>query len=223
MTHDNFIYEVNEELRQEKFYNFWKRYGFLIIGAVIIFVLTIIVYQIYQQQQINKANNVGDIFITSLDLADAHHFDEAIKKLESVKQSNFGGYPFLAGLLEASLWTQRGDNAKSVKMFDMIAADEKAPQILREVAKIRAAYILIDIGTFDDVMQRVKEMANDIDPMRMSAREALGLAAYKANKMEKAVYYFKKIVEENALGFKITDRAKIMLELIQASGKVNKE
>ncbi|MDD9332880.1 MAG: tetratricopeptide repeat protein, partial [Bartonella sp.] len=196
MTHDNFIYEVNEELRQEKFYNFWKRYGFLVIGAVIIFVLTIIVYQIYQQQQINKANNVGDIFIKSLDLADANRFDEAIKKLESVKKSDFGGYPFRASLREASLWTERGDTAKSVKMFDMIAADEKAPQILREVAKIRAAYILVDTGTFDDVMQRVKEMANDIDPMRMSAREALGLAAYKANKMEKAVYYFKKIVEE---------------------------
>ncbi|MDD9329635.1 MAG: tetratricopeptide repeat protein, partial [Bartonella sp.] len=88
MTHDNFIYEVNEELRQEKFYNFWKRYGFLVIGAVIIFVLTIIVYQIYQQQQINKANNVGDIFIKSLDLADANRFDEAIKKLESVKKSD---------------------------------------------------------------------------------------------------------------------------------------
>ncbi|OPB31258.1 tetratricopeptide repeat protein [Bartonella sp. AR 15-3] len=223
MTHDNFIYEVNEELRQEKFYTFWKRYGSFVIGAVIIFVLMIIIYQIYQQQQINKANNVGDTFITGLDLADAHHFDEAIKKFKSVKKSDFGGYPFLADLREASLWTERGDTAKSVKMFDMIAADEKAPQILRKIAKIRAAYILVDIGTFDDVMQRVKEMANDIDPMRMSAREVLGLAAYKADKMENAVYYFQKIVEENALGFKITDRAKIMLELIQASGKVNKE
>ncbi|CBI76738.1 conserved protein of unknown function [Bartonella clarridgeiae 73] len=223
MTHDNFIYEVNEELRQEKFYAFWKRYGFLIIGAIIVFVLMIAFYQIYHHQQMNKASNVGDKFIKSLDLADAHHFDEAIKQLESVKKSDFGGYPFLAGLREASLWMERGDAVKSVKMFDVIVANERAPQILRKVAKIRAAYILVDIGTFDDVIQRVKDMANDIDPMRMSAREALGLAAYKANKMENAVYYFQKIVEEGAIGFKITDRAKIMLELIQASGKVNKE
>ncbi|AQX28309.1 MULTISPECIES: DUF2659 family protein [unclassified Bartonella] len=223
MTNDNFIYEVNEEIRQEKFYAFWKRYGFLIIGVIIVFILMIAFYQIYQQQQMSKASNVGDTFIKSLDLADEHHFDEAIKHLESVKKSDFGGYPFLANLREASLWMERGDAVKSVKMFDMIAADEKAPQILRKVAKIRAAYILVDIGTLDDVIQRVKDMANDIDPMRMSAREALGLAAYKADKMDNAIYYFQKIVEESALGFKVTDRAKIMLDLIRASGKINKE
>ncbi|WP_455479661.1 DUF2659 family protein [Bartonella sp. B23] len=223
MSYDSFVAEVNAEFRQEKALAFWRRYGFLIIGAAIIFILMIVAYQIYHHEQIKKADYIGDTFVKSLEFADAHHFDEAIKHLENVKASNFGGYPFLARLREASLLMEQGDAVKSVEVFDSVAVDEAAPQILRKVAKIRAAYILVDTGTFDDVKKRVKDMANDIDPMRMSAREALGLAAYKAYKMDDAIAYFRKISEENVLGSKVADRARIMLELIQAEGKASKE
>ncbi|WP_375608572.1 MULTISPECIES: tetratricopeptide repeat protein [unclassified Bartonella] len=223
MSYDSFIAEVNAEFRQEKVLAFWRRYGFSIIGAVLLFIIMIIIYQIYHHAQIKKASHIGDAFIKSLNFADTRHFDKAIKQLENVKDSNFGGYPFLARLREASLLMEQGDMIKSVEIFDSVASDGKAPQILRKVAKIRAAYILVDTGTLDDVKKRVKEMASDVDPMRMSAREALGLAAYKADKMDEAVYYFKKISKEGTLGSKITDRARMMLELMQAEGKTNKE
>ncbi len=223
MSYDSFIAEVNAEFRQEKALAFWRRYGVLVVVAAIIFVLMIVIYQIYHHEQIKKAGHIGDTFVKSLDFADTRHFDEAMKQLENVKVSNFGGYPFLARLREASLLMEQGDFVKSVEAFDSVAADEKAPQILRKVAKIRAAYILVDTGTLDDVKKRVKDMENDIDPMRMSAREVLGLAAYKADKMDEAVDYFRKISKEGVLGSKITDRARIMLELMQAEGKANKE
>ncbi|MBB5073489.1 hypothetical protein HNQ69_000610 [Bartonella callosciuri] len=223
MSYDSFIAEVNAEFRQEKALAFWKRYGFRVIVAVVLFLVMIVIYQIYHHEQIKKASHIGDTFIKSLDFANTGHFDEAMKQLENVKASNFGGYPFLARLREASLLMEQGDIIKSVELFDSVASDKQAPQILQKVAKIRAAYILVDTGTLDDVKKRVKDMANDTDPMRMSAREALGLAAYKAEKMNEAVGYFQKNFEEGTLGSRITDRARIMLELIQAEGKANKE
>ncbi|MCZ2203906.1 DUF2659 family protein [Bartonella sp. A05] len=222
MSYDSFITEVNTEFRQEKFFSFWKRYGLWVIVAAIVLVLSVTVYQIYHYKQMNKASALGDAFIKSLDLAGSHDFDEAMGQLEKVKASDFGAYPFLARLREASLLMEQGDAVKSVETFDAVAADEKAPLILRKVAKIRAAYILVDTGTLDDVKKRVEDMANDSDPMHLSAREALGLAAYKANQMDDAVSYFQKIFEEGSLGIKITERAKIMLELLQSMGKANK-
>ncbi|KEC55333.1 tetratricopeptide repeat protein [Bartonella koehlerae] len=223
MSYDSFISEVNAEFRQEKALAFWRRYGLWIASAAIIFVLMIIIYQIYHHVQMKKAGHIGDAFIEVLDFADTNHFDEAMKRLEDVKASNFGGYPFLARLRKASLLMEQGYAVKSVEIFDSIASDEKTPPILQAVAKIRAAYILVDIGSLDDVKKRVKDMANDLDPMRMSAREALGLAAYKADKMDEAVDYFRKNSKEVALGSKIAERARIMLELIQAEGNANRE
>ncbi|WP_332065877.1 DUF2659 family protein [Bartonella sp. CB189] len=223
MSYDSFIAEVNAEFRQEKALAFWRRYGFSIIVAVIVLVLSVAAYQIYHHEQMKRAEHIGETFIKALDFADAHHFVEAMKQLEDVKETHFGGYPSLARLREASLLMEQGDPTRSVEVFDSVAVNNKTPQILQKVAKIRAAYILIDTGTLDDVKKRVEDMANDIDPMRMSAREALGLAAYKAGNMNDAVYYFQKIIEEDALGSKIVDRAHMMLELIQSEGKVNKE
>ncbi|ALE04090.1 tetratricopeptide repeat protein [Bartonella ancashensis] len=222
MLYDSFVREVNEELRQEKIYTFWKRYGVFIIVALVMFVLTIVAYQIFSHRKLNKENAISDAFMKSIELIEEHHFGEAMQQLENVKASNLGGYPFLARLREASLMSERGDDAQAVKLFDAVASHKKAPLLLQKVAKVRAAYILVDTGTLDDVEKRVKDMANDIDPMRMSAREALGLAAYKAAKMDEAAYYFQKNAEESLLGLGITDRAKVMLELIQATGKTNK-
>ncbi|WP_455478625.1 DUF2659 family protein [Bartonella sp. B10] len=222
MSYDSFIAEVNAEFRQEKALAFWRRYGLFVVVAVITFVSVIAIYQIYHHEQIKKAGYVGDMFIKGLNFADKRNFDEAIKQLENVKATNFGGYPFLARLREATLLMEQGNAVKSVEIFDSVAADERAPQILREVAKIRAAYILVDKGTLEDVRKRVGDMADDVSPMRALAREALGLAAYKANKIGDAVSYFQKISAEGILGSKITDRAQIMLELIQAEGKANK-
>ncbi|WP_336276378.1 tetratricopeptide repeat protein [Bartonella sp. CB178] len=222
MSYDSFIAEVNTEFRQEKALAFWRRYGFSIVVAIIVFILTVAAYQIYHYEQTKKAGHIGEMFMKGLDLADAHHFDEAMRQLEDVKSTNFGGYPYLARLREASLLMEQGNIAKSVEVFDAVAADERAPQILRRVAKIRAAYILVDAGTLDDVKKRVEDMANDADPMRMSAREALGLAAYKADRIDDAVYYFRKISEDDVSRSKIMDRAQIMLELIQAEGRMSR-
>ncbi|WP_455474410.1 DUF2659 family protein [Bartonella sp. B30(2025)] len=222
MSYDSFIAEVNAEFRQEKALAFWKRYGLSIIIAIIIFILTIAVYQIYHYEQMKKSGHIGEMFMKGLEFADKRDFDKALKQLNDTKETNFGGYPFLARLREASLLMEQGNAIKSVEVFDSVAADENAPQILRKVAKVRAAYILVDTGTLDDVKERVEDMANDADPMRMSAREALGLAAYKADKMDDAIYYFQNISEENLQESKITDRARIMLELIQAEGKANR-
>ncbi|WP_455477280.1 tetratricopeptide repeat protein [Bartonella sp. B41] len=223
MSYDNFITEVDAELRQEKAIAFWRRYGFSVIIAVILFILAISVYQIYQYEQMKKAGHIGDTLMKGLNFADVRNFDKAMEQLEILKETNFGGYPFLARLREASLLMEQGNAVKAVEVFDSIADDAGAPKILQRIAKIRAAYILVDVGTFDDVKKRVKDMESDIDPMRMSAREALGLAAYKEGNMDTAVHYFQKNSLEDIQKSTMISRARIMLDLIQAEGKATKE
>jgi len=121
-------------------------------------------------------------------------------------------------LRKASIFMEQGDAKKAVAEFDKIADDKKAPEIIQKVAKLRAAYILVDNGSFEDVEKRVKDLATDVDPTRIMAREALGLSAYKAGKMDEARYYFQKIVDEGLEGIKATERSRLMLDLMQSSG-----
>lgn len=222
MSDESFIREVNEELRQEKAKALWGRYGPYTILAAILLVLATCAYQIYDHWETSKAGSIGDNMLAGLDLAENGSFDEALKKLDDVEKSGFGDYPILAQLRMASVYMEQGDAAKAVAAFDAVASNEKAPVILKKVAKIRAAYILVDTGSFDDVEKRVKDLATDVEPMRIAAREALGLSAYKAGKMQDAAYYFQKIVDEGLNGIRSTERARMMLELLQGSGVVAK-
>ena len=55
--------------------------------------------------------------------------------------------------------------------------------------------------------------------MRHSAREALGLSAFKAGDMTKAREWFTQITEDAEAPRNVTSRAQMMLDTIKASGK----
>ncbi|MNL66056.1 hypothetical protein D3C87_1904690 [compost metagenome] len=62
-------------------------------------------------------------------------------------------------------------------------------------------------------------MAVPASSMRHSAREALGLAAYKAGDMVKARSWFTQISEDAEAPRNVANRAQMMLDNISATGK----
>ena len=111
-----------------------------------------------------------------------------------------------------------GDAAGAVKEFDAVVADGSVPPALRDMARLRAGYILVDSGTYQDVSARVEVLATDTGPLRNSAREALGLAAWKEKKPAEALGFFDQIIADEAAPRDVRDRAALMAELIRGSG-----
>lgn len=224
MSDDSFIREVNEELRQERAKALWGRYGPILIVLAVLFVLATGVYQLFQYWQSKKADAVSQDYIAALDLSDGRNFDAALAKLDTVKASGFGAYPALADMRRAAILSEQGKNDEAVRLFDIIAADTKSPEMLKQVARIRAAYLLVDSGTFEQVADRVDTLANEAAPMRMAAWEALGLAAWKAGQTDKAKTYFDNIltkgipytVEAGLPNASVINRARLVLDLINS-------
>ena len=88
-----------------------------------------------------------------------------------------------------------------------------------DTAKVRAAWLLVDNGTYDQVVALAEPLSAEGQTMRASAREALGLAAYKAGDFAKAKQWFEQIVSDAQAPRNVTNRAQIMLDNITASGK----
>lgn len=217
MAEDSFIREVNEEIRQERLAAFWRRYGPAPISAAIAVVLITVGFQIYSAWIERRAARIGDSFLAAVEMADNGQGDAALKQLDEVETSGVGAYPALARMRKASVEAGQGKRAAVVSLFDAVAADPSVPKILRDMASVRAAYILVDAGSVADVEKRVKPLATDIDPMRFAAREALGLAAWKAGNAEDAMYYFNKVYEDkDAASTAFFQRAGMMLNLIHS-------
>ena len=88
-----------------------------------------------------------------------------------------------------------GDADAAISDFSVIGNDNSVPAAVRDIARIRAGYLLVDHGSYDDVAAQVEGLTGPDNAMRHSAREALGLAAWKAGELTQAYDWFDQIVE----------------------------
>jgi hypothetical protein len=216
---DTFIREVNEQLRSEKMTNFWSRYGIVVIGGAVLIVLGTAGAGIYEYWNSNRASNSGDQFIAAMKLASENKPDDALAALAALETAGHGSYPVLAKFRSATLQAQKGDAAAATAAFTAIGNDTSAPQVFRDAAKIRAAWLLVDTGSYDQVSAEVEVLSGESQAFRSSAREALGLAAYKAGDFVKARDWFQQITTDAQAPRNVANRAQIMLDNIAASGK----
>lgn len=218
MSDDSFIREVNEELRSDRFHAMGRRYGPFVIALAVAVVLGTAGYVAYDYWSANRAARSGDAFSQALDLANQGEKDKALAAFEQIEKDGHGAYPVLARMRAATVLADKGDFDGAVKSFDAVAADGSVPDSVRDIARLRAGYILVDHGSYDDVAKRVEPLTGDENAMRNSAREALGLAAWKAGKMDDAMNLFQKIVDDQATPQSLRQRAQMMTELITGSG-----
>jgi len=216
---DSFIREVNEELRSDQVKGAWRRFGRYLIALAVLIVLGTIGYKVYEYWDDNQSSGTGDKFIAAMKLADENKHAEALAALETLEKEGHGSYPILARLRAASVLAQKGDTAGAVAAFDVIGKDNAAPAAVRDAAKMRAGWLLIESGTYDQVSAQVEEMAVPGNAFRHSAREALGLAAYKAGNMSQARQWFQAIADDAQSPRNVANRAQMMLDNITASGK----
>ncbi len=221
MSDDSFIREVNEEIRREQAQALWERFGpAVLVLAVLIVVATAAVVG-YRYWDETRANRSGDAFSQAPKLANEGKSDEAIAALGALEKDGYGAYPLLARMRAATVKADKGDPAAAVKDFDEVAADTAIPPAIRDMARLRAALLLVDHGSFADVSSRVEALTGDTNPLRSTAREALGLAAWKEGKTQDALKLFDQISSDDGAPRNTRERATLMSELIRGSGNAS--
>lgn len=216
---DSFIREVNEELRSDQLRFVLRRYGRLIIAVCVLIVVATAGYSLYRYWAHNQAGDSGDKFIAALDLANQNKNDEALKALEAIEKDSHGSYPVLASMRAASVLAQKGDVSAAVSAFTAISKQSGVPSVIADAARLRAAFLLVETGTYDQVSAQAEELAVPANPFRASAREVLGLSAYKNGDFVKAKQWFQAIADDSQTPRNVGNRAQMMLDMITASGK----
>lgn len=218
---DTFIREVSDELRSDQMKAIWKRFGAVIIAIALLIVAGVGGNQTYQYWQDGQASASGDRFSAALKTIGEGNKQDAQKQLEALVGDGFGSYPLLAKMRLATLHIEKGDVAAGISAFSEIGKDINVPEALRNTAKLRAAFLLIDHGTYEQVSAEVEALSVPLSAMRHSAREALGLAAFKSGDYIKAREWFQLVVDDGEAPSNVSARARMMLELVTASGKAS--
>lgn len=218
MSDDTFIREVNEEMRTDRAKAVWDRYGAYIIAAAAAIVLGTAAWVGWTYWSQSRANASGDRFSQALTLAKDGNHDEALAALQALESDGYGNYPVLARLRAATVLVLQGNFAEAVAEFDAVVADSSVPQPIRDMARLRAGYVLVDHGSYADVSARVEALTTETNTLRHSAREALGLSAWKEGRSADALTLFEQVASDAGSPRNTRERATVMAELIRGGG-----
>jgi len=210
--------EVDEELRREQLKKIWERYSALIIAAAVLVVVAVGGWRGYQYLEAQKAAVAGAAFDSATNLADQNKPAEAEQAFTKLATTAPAGYRNLARLRAAAEAGKRDPKA-AVKLYDEIAADNAVPAAERDLARIRAASLLMDTETYNNMLQRLEPATAPEATFRHTARELLALSAWRANDATSARKWLDMISEDGQTPPSLRSRAEALQALLPPAAK----
>lgn len=208
--------EVDEEIRHERFKRLWDRFGPYLIALAVLIVVGTAAYRGWLYWRETEAQASGDVFISASRLAEDGKFAEAEARLAELADAQ-GGYPVLAGMRAAALKAEAGDPAAAMAAFDAIADDGRKEPLLRDIARLRAGYLAMDLEDYAGAASRLEVLSGDDNAWRFLAREALALSAWKQEDAAAARRWIEGIVDQEGAPSDVVTRARTVLDLINAA------
>ena len=171
--------EVDEELRREQLKKLWDRYGILVIALAVLFIAAVGGWRGYQWYEAKQAAEAGVAFDAAALLSEQGQHKEAELAFAKIAADGTASYRMLAKLREAASLAHQ-DAKAAVAIYDAVAADRGLDQMQRDLAMMRAAFLLVDTATYDELRTRIEALTAESRPFRHSARNLLALAAWRA-------------------------------------------
>ena len=172
--------EVDEEVRREQLKRLWEKYSIYIIAAMILIVAAVGGWRGNQYLEAKKAAEAGAAFDKAVELSEANTHAEAEAAFADLVAKAPFGYRVLSRLRLAAEIANR-DAAAAAKMYDEISADRSVGVADQDLARIRAAQLLLESISYPNMKERLEAAAAPGATFRHTARELLALSAWRAN------------------------------------------
>lgn len=210
--------EVDEEVRREQLKKLWDRYSIYFIALMVLIVAAVGGWRGYQYLEAKKAAEAGAAFEKAAELSDQNKHAEAEAAFTELATKAPFGYRTLARLRAAGEAASR-DAKVGAKMYDDIAADRSVGGEWQDLAKIRAAGLLLDSASYAEMQQRLEASATPQSTFRHSAREMLALSAWRNNDTTAARKWLDAIAEDGETPPSLRSRAEALQALLPPVAK----
>lgn len=217
MSQDNIFQEIDEELRSDRMRALWRRFAPYVIGAAVGVVALVAVNEGWTWYHANNAAQSSDELYAAFELIDGGDLTAAQTQLDTLIDDGSGNYPALAQFRKAGVLAREGKTAEAVAAYDALANSQSNAR-LRELALVLGGTLMVDAGTLTDVESRVGSIAVEGNALRNAAREALGLAQYKAGDFAAAQASFEAVAGDPLTQTTVRNRMSYYLAQMLAQG-----
>jgi hypothetical protein len=210
--------EVDEEVRRDQLKKLWERYSIYIVAGALLIIAAVGGWRGYQYLEAKKAAEAGAAFDKAIELAEQNKHAEAETAFTELAAKAPSGYRMLARLRAAAEAANRDPKA-AAKLYDEIAADRSVGTPEQDLAKIRAAGLLLETASYPNMLQRLEVATAPGATFRHTARELLALSAWRANDAAAARQWLDLIANDGETPPSLRSRAEALQALLPPVAK----
>lgn len=202
--------EVDDAVRQGDTEAFFSQWGKPLLGVLAIGLAAFAGYLFWDSRQEAAMEKNSEVLVGALDQIKTGNLKGGYDSLEELAASGDAGASAAAGLLRAGITLQQNRPEEAAKMFAAVAADETAPQAMRDLARVREVAVRYDTMKSADIIAALKPLAVPGNPYFGSAGEMVAHAYLDQGKSAEAGAMFAQIAKSDNVPETIQSRARQM-------------
>jgi hypothetical protein len=210
--------EVDEEVRRDQLKKLWDQYSIYIVAGALLIIAAVGGWRGYQYLEAKKAAEAGAAFDRAVELSEQNKHAEAETAFIDLAAKAPSGYRVLARLRAAAEAGNRDPQA-AAKMYDDIAADRSVGAAEQDLARVRAAGLLLETTSYPNILARLEAAAAPGSTFRHTARELLALSAWRANDATAARKWLDLIANDGETPPSLRSRAEALQGLLPPVAK----
>lgn len=216
---DEFLEEVEQDIRHEKYFKLWQKYGRYFTSAlvgVLVIAAGINVYHHYEmKQRLEAAQKFADVE----QLVAKGQVEQALSVLASMGDESTKTYPVLASFSRAALLKNQGgaeNLTKASEIYQSLSQSHKGDASWRDLAKILHVYVEMERGqvAISDLITQLEPLAGENAPWQALALETQAMLHYKSGEKAKASEIFVKLAQDKNTSEGIMIRAQLMSQIL---------
>jgi hypothetical protein len=230
--YDEFIEDIQNDIRQENIEKLWKKYGTIVVSTATLMLAASTGWMIYSNNRENALVVTSDKFIKASNLAASKNVTSAIGVFESIQKDGFPTYSALSHIAEAKALSEKGgaDFKKAQTILQNLSKDNTADVVFRDYAALTYVKNEIDLlnltvendgplqadvkAKLENLVMKLDQISGEDAPWALGALDLKGLILLNLKEFSKASEVYIKILQTPHCPRGLLTRADLMSQYI---------
>ena len=182
---DEFIREVDEDVKEEKRLKLWKKFFPYVVSISLGIVLFTSGFVFWEGYSNNQRQKLGDDFTAAVVLAGEDDLDASLLALDRIVDKGSDGYVTMAKMKKASILIEQGRIDEGLEIYKDLEKNA-VDQSFRDIATILYVLNSLNNESKDDLLKKIIPLENS-EIWKSSALELKGYIYLRNNEIDKAI------------------------------------
>jgi hypothetical protein len=219
---DNFIQELEEDLRRDRYLALWRKYGRGAVALALVVVIAVAVGVVWRQYQTRERLKDSMGYNAALALLAPQQdgkpspgsAESALAGLRGIAQSGSDSYATFARFQEAAILSKDGKTDEAVAIYEAMAANRDTDPLFRDLASLLRVLTTLDRDDPQQLTARLTPLIEPHNPWRFSALELTALLAQRSGDSAKARNLYTSLADDPTAPNQLRARATEMLAVL---------